>query len=74
MAPRPKKAEQKPVFPPECCGVCKFSTNSTDVWRCWVKSKEAVVLDGSAVWTERGAPIDSPLDPACGEFKPRMNA
>lgn len=73
-----KKAEPKEPeetnLPPDCCGVCKFSRNGEDSWECWVNKPQVVELDGVLGWSSRVAAIDSPLDPACGEFKPRLNA
>jgi hypothetical protein len=75
MAPRKKVIEPKtPEFPPDCCGVCQFSRSDGDTWECWVNEPKVVTLGGELGFSSRAAPIDSPFDPACGVFKPRMNA
>ncbi len=71
MAPRPKKAEQKPEFPPECRGVCKFAEPG-DPWLCWGCPPLLSQADGETVFN-RGAPID-PMWRICAFFKPRLHA
>ena len=64
-------------FPPDCCGVCKFSVNPEkgEHYMCFVQPPLHVQAfdEGEEDYWLRASPVD-PTDPSCRFFSPRCHA